>query len=67
MLWNFSCILVVKDGIIAEQGDHESLLSKGGTYKELYETQFRQMLEMEAGGIERTDYWDMVEEEVNGF
>ena len=61
------CILVVKDGIIAEQGDHESLLSKGGTYKELYETQFRQMLEMEAGGIERTDYWDMVEEEVNGF
>ena len=60
-------ILVVKDGVIAEQGDHESLLALGGTYKELYETQFRQMLEMEAGGIEGTDYWDMVEEEVNGF
>jgi len=41
-------ILVVKDGVIAEQGAHEELLEKGGVYKDLYETQFRQILDMEA-------------------
>ena len=41
-------ILVVKDGVIAEQGTHEELLEKGGTYKELYETQFRQAIDSEA-------------------
>lgn len=41
-------ILVVKDGVIAEQGSHEELLAQGGTYKELYETQFRQAIESEA-------------------
>nr|MCR4851102.1 ABC transporter ATP-binding protein/permease [Lachnospiraceae bacterium] len=61
------CILVVKDGIIAEHGDHESLLKAGGVYKELYETQFRQVLDMEGTDLEGTDYWDKVEEEVNGF
>ncbi len=40
-------ILVVKDGVIAESGTHEELLAKGGTYRELYETQFRQILDME--------------------
>ncbi len=40
-------ILVVKDGVIAECGTHEELLEKGGTYRELYETQFRQILDME--------------------
>ena len=40
-------ILVVKDGVIAETGTHEELLQKGGTYRELYETQFRQILDME--------------------
>ena len=40
-------ILVVKDGVITEQGTHEQLLEKGGTYRELYETQFRKILEME--------------------
>ena len=40
-------ILVVKDGTIAEQGSHEELLAKGGTYRELYETQFRKILEIE--------------------
>ena len=40
-------ILVVKDGIIAEQGSHEELLAQGGTYRELYETQFRKILEIE--------------------
>ncbi len=38
-------ILVLKDGVIAEQGSHEELLALGGTYRELYETQFRRILE----------------------
>ena len=42
-------ILVVKDGVIAEAGTHEELLARGGTYRELYETQFRQILDMEGG------------------
>ena len=41
------CILVVKDGVIAEQGTHDELLDKNGIYKELYETQFRQILDMD--------------------
>ena len=43
------CILVVKDGIIAEQGTHEELLAMNGTYRELYETQFRKAIEYESG------------------
>ena len=39
-------ILVVKDGIISEQGTHEELLRLGGTYRELFETQFRQAMEL---------------------
>ena len=61
------CILVVKDGVIAESGDHDSLLKAGGVYKELYETQFRQVLDMEGNSLEGTDYWGTVEEEYNGF
>ena len=41
-------ILVVKGGVIAEQGTHEDLLELGGTYKDLYETQFRQAIDSEA-------------------
>ena len=33
-------ILVMKDGNIIEQGDHNSLLAKGGFYSELYNSQF---------------------------
>lgn len=33
-------ILVMKDGSIIEQGDHASLLEKGGFYSELYNSQF---------------------------
>ena len=40
-------ILVIKEGVIAEEGTHEELLARGGTYRELYETQFRQVLEQE--------------------
>ena len=42
-------ILVVKDGVIAEQGTHDELLAKGGVYRELYETQFRKVLDYESG------------------
>lgn len=35
-------ILVMKDGNIIEQGDHESLLEKGGFYADLYNSQFEQ-------------------------
>ena len=38
---NADMILVMKDGHIIEQGNHISLLEKGGFYKELYESQFR--------------------------
>lgn len=33
-------ILVMKDGNIIEQGNHEELLKQGGFYKKLYESQF---------------------------
>ncbi|HIR47684.1 MAG TPA: ABC transporter ATP-binding protein [Candidatus Caccousia avicola] len=33
-------ILVMRDGSIVEQGNHESLLQKGGFYAELYNSQF---------------------------
>ncbi len=33
-------IVVMKDGHIVEQGDHETLLSKGGFYSELFSAQF---------------------------
>ena len=48
-------ILVVKDGIISEQGTHEELLALGGTYRELFETQFRQAIDYEAGAQQTLD------------
>ncbi len=40
-------ILVVKDGVIAEMGTHDELLSNNSVYRELYETQFRVILDRE--------------------
>ena len=37
---NADLILVLKDGNIIEQGDHETLLRQGGFYAELYNSQF---------------------------
>lgn len=37
---NSDLILVVKDGAIVEQGNHNSLLKAGGFYAELYNSQF---------------------------
>lgn len=38
-------ILVVKDGQIVERGTHQALVTAGGVYTELYETQFRMALD----------------------
>jgi ABC-type multidrug transport system fused ATPase/permease subunit len=33
-------IIVLKNGVVAEQGTHDELLALGGTYAELYSVQF---------------------------
>ena len=38
-------ILVLKDGVIVERGQHQQLVELNGTYTELYETQFKRALE----------------------
>ena len=38
-------ILVMRDGNIVEQGDHDTLLAKGGFYATLYQSQFEQSCE----------------------
>lgn len=40
---NASLILVMKDGRIMEQGTHDELLSCGGFYEKLYNSQFQQV------------------------
>ena len=40
-------IIVVKEGQIVERGTHKELVSAGGVYQELYETQFSKALETE--------------------
>ena len=38
---NADVILVMKDGHVIEQGNHDALIAHGGFYKELYESQFK--------------------------
>jgi ATP-binding cassette subfamily B protein len=40
-------ILVISDGKIVEEGGHEELIEKNGVYRQLYETQFRKVIDME--------------------
>ena len=40
---NADLILVLKDGDIVEQGNHEELLSNGGFYADLYNSQFEEV------------------------
>ncbi len=42
---NADQILVMKDGKVIEQGNHEQLLAQGGFYKNLYESQFERPAE----------------------
>ncbi|MGB2668297.1 MAG: ABC transporter ATP-binding protein [Candidatus Acidiferrum sp.] len=44
-------ILVLKEGIVAEQGTHEQLLAHGGIYAELYRVQFEKEPLGQAGKI----------------
>ncbi len=39
---NADVILVVKDGNVIEQGNHEQLMAAGGFYSSLYNSQFDQ-------------------------
>ncbi|MCC8067514.1 MAG: ABC transporter ATP-binding protein, partial [Clostridiales bacterium] len=39
---NADIILVMRDGDIVEQGNHEELLAQNGFYAELYNSQFEQ-------------------------
>ena len=36
-------ILVLRQGVILEEGDHDGLLQRGGHYAELYNTYFRHL------------------------
>ncbi len=40
-------ILLLQDGVIAEEGTHDELLEKSEGYRELYETQFRKVIDYE--------------------
>ncbi len=41
-------IIVLKDGVVAEEGTHEELLALGGEYAHIYDLQYRESDELEA-------------------
>jgi len=46
---NADQILVIVNGRLVERGKHEELLASGGTYHDLYMSQFRRQESVEAG------------------
>ena len=40
-------IMILENGEITETGTHDELLSKSSGYRELYETQFRRVIDYE--------------------
>ena len=48
-------IVVIADGKVAEEGTHDELLLKEGIYKELYDTQFKQILDMQGIDLDESD------------
>jgi subfamily B ATP-binding cassette protein MsbA len=46
---NCDKILVLKDGVVAEEGPHDELLALGGVYADLYRAQF-EASPVKAGG-----------------
>lgn len=48
-------ILVIKDGVVAQQGTHDELLKLEGTYRTLYETQFRQATDTDNDDADKLD------------
>ncbi len=39
-------ILFIEDGIVAERGTHEELITRGGKYQDLYELQIRPAMDL---------------------
>ena len=48
---NADQIVVIENGVIAEAGEHDELMAKGGLYKRLYEMQFK--TESESPSLEK--------------
>ncbi len=48
-------IMLIENGVIAETGSHDELLSRSAGYRELYETQFRRVIDYENSKKINTD------------
>lgn len=48
-------IMLIENGVIAETGSHDELLSRSAGYRELYETQFRRVIDYENSKKLNTD------------
>ncbi len=51
-------IVVIADGHVAEAGTHQELLAKEGIYRDLYETQFRKILDMQGSENTTPPEWE---------
>ena len=48
-------IMVIENGAITETGSHEELIGSSRKYRELYETQFKKVLDYEKHRLEKTE------------